>query len=300
MLTDLERLIEFRRHALRTDPLLVQPIPEAVVRLTITDEKIPETAPPHLADAIVLNDAGDDWQLRRTHADQVDEFLEWRLEWESSHTIGPITLVRGVHDELWTEGLYDDALADVGGRLAFEAGASARYVSPMELERFRRAVASYVSGLRAASEMAVALIDASPNVQRTGLLDAWSPAEMPAEVASRGSAIIGFVGSELTLRFADDDRQTIKDIQSCEVGIDGAVVTDGDGERHVLDDDATDAVCSVVPHATSWRVRRVPEVLVWADLVAALELAAQEATLSQQQVKVRLGDDRYIALSQVV
>ena len=110
--------------------------------------------------------------------------------------------------------------------------------------------------------------------------------------------MIRFAGDRLGVWFADD-RDPIDDIRSFELGIDGAVVVDAAGTEHVLDADATDAICSVAPDTTAWRVRRVPEILVWAELVDALESALDAAHESGATPRIRLGDERHVALTSI-
>lgn len=300
MLTELERLIEFRRQALRSDPLLLQPIPDAVVGLTITDDPVPATPPDHLADVVLLSDAQDDWLLRRLHADRVDDLLDWRLTWESSHTLGSIELLRGLHRFMSYAELYDDETEAIGNLLTFSKDEPSRSITPHELERYRLAVVAYVAMVRAAGTTAVALVDTSPTVERTGLVRAWAESMMTSEIVGRGTVVVGFSCNKLMLRFADDTRHSINDIRSYSIGAEGAVVVDGEGNSHVLDDDATDAIAALAPDVSSWRARQVPEVLVWAEFMDALNSATSESVLLDTPVSIQLGDERHAALSRAV
>lgn len=296
MLTELERLIEYRRHAGRLDPVEVQPIPVPEVRLTVLDGEMPSTAPADLAESIVwLEDRGD-WALKRLDVAAVERYLTWRSTWESSFTIGTAATLRHLRDAVRQHDLQRSPEAEeLLGRL-IRGGADGAPVARHEVATLRSMVSGLVDHVRAAGTAGVALVEFSPTVQRTGLLRSWPIGIAEAELSSRGTATVRFSGGRLGLWFADD-RDPIEQIHSFELGALGGIVIDGAGEEHLVDVDATAALCGVAPEATAWRVRTVPEVLVWANVSAALETAVDEMERTGSDASIRLGDLRHDALT---
>ncbi len=297
MLTEIERIIEYRRHVRELDAIDVQPIASPLVRLTVAD--VSGAIPPaELADSVVWSDARRDWVYRRTGSADVNAYLAWRGTWETSHTLGRIGSLRQLVSSMRDRGVeLDEAAAAALHRLLRgDPTADGQPVSVDELDAITEVVADFAARVRSSGSLGVALVESSPTSERTGLLRSWPSAPLDGELSTRGTVTVRFSGSKIGVWFADD-RDPIADVRSFELGIDGAVVVDAEGHAHVLDADASDALADVAPETTAWRVRRVPEVLVWADLLAALEGVADAVALSGAHPRIRLGDERHVALS---
>lgn len=297
MLTELERLLEFRRLDGRAQEVDPQPLPSPIVRLTVADHSVPTEVPADLAESIERTLDGD-WTFRRLSIRRLDSYLDWRSTWESSHTLGSIRMLRELPEALRRHGV--DLPAAVASSLdqlvAAEGPFAGSTLDLVELVALQDVVREFADQVRTSGATGVGLVETSPTVQRSGLLRSWTGAGQRLELARRGTATVRFVAGRMSVLYADD-RSPIVDVRSFELGIDGAVVTDPTGTEHVLDADATDALCAVAPEATAWRVRRVPEILVWAELLAGLQSACDAVRGSGRFARVHLGDERHTALT---
>lgn len=297
MLTELERIIEYRRHVRELDALDVQPIASPLVRLTVSD--VAGAVPPdELTDSVAWSDARRDWVYRRTGSAEVNAYLAWRATWETSHTLGRIGSLRQLMASMRDRGIEPEGpgAAALHQLLRGDPGIDGQSISRDELGALTDLVADFAGRVRSSGSLGVALVESSPTSERTGLLRSWPSSPLDGELATRGTVTVRFSGSKIGVWFADD-RDPIADVRSFELGIDGALVVDADGRAHVLDADASDALSDVAPETTAWRVRRVPEILVWADLLAALEGLADAVAESGAKPRIRLGDERHVALS---
>lgn len=295
MLTELERMIEYRRHVGRLDAVEVQPLPTPEVRLTVVDETMPTEVPAELAGAVTWDSTADDWSLNRASAAQLEAYLAWRSAWESTFSLGTIRSLRELRHAVTAAGLSTTTGFGVLDRLVRDVALVGERFGARDIAALRSLLAEFTDQLREAGRTGVALVESSPTVRRTGLLRAWPAEPQSTELASRGTVTVRFSGDRLGVWFADD-RAPIEDVRSFELGIEGAIIVDADGVEHVLDADASQALCAVAPEATAWRVRRVPEVLVWADVSAALEQAAESIAHSGNDASSCFGDVRHHAL----
>ncbi|MEM1332922.1 MAG: hypothetical protein AAGG08_05635 [Actinomycetota bacterium] len=297
MLTELERLIEYRRHVGRLDPIELQPLPIPEVRLTVQEQVVPQAAPEHLADAVVWIDERNDWFLRRLDVAAIDAYLTWRATWESSFSLGSVSSLRELARTI--RRLEIPASPDgeaVLSQLVSGGTRGGARIDRSQLVAFRSLMSEVADRLRTVGTIGVGLVESSPTIRRTGLLRSW-PAEIAeGELASRGTVTVRFSGGRLGVWFADD-RDPIEDVREFEFGIDGARVVDAMGVEHVHDRDATDALNAVAPEATAWRVRAVPEVLVWANLLQSLEALGECMKRHGRPAVIHLGDVRHEALS---
>ena len=297
MLTELERMLEFRRLDGRTRDLDPEPLPSPIVRLTVTDHTVPSEAPSDLAESIVRTFDGD-WTFRRLSIRRLESYLEWRSSWESSHTLGSIRMLRELPEALRRHDVDvpDTVAASLQQLVMAEGSFDGCSLDLVELTALHGTVRSFADRVRTSGATGVGLVETSPTVHRTGLLRSWTGAGQRLELARRGTATVRFVSGRLSVLYADD-RTPIIDVRSFELGIDGAVVVDACGNEHLLDTEATDAMCAVAPEATAWRVRRVPEILVWAELLAGLQSACDAVRASGRRARVHLGDERHTALA---
>lgn len=160
-------------------------------------------------------------------------------------------------------------------------------VQLVELAAMYHSVDALTAQLRTQQKLGVGIVDTTPTVDRAGLLRCWSSGTTRPELIRHGRVTIGVAAESIDIVFGDA-RPTIRDVRSFHLSVDGAIVTDADDLEHVLDDDATAALCRLAPEATGFRVRRVPEVLAWAGLRATLESTLEDALNAGRGARVGL------------
>ncbi|MFK8024397.1 MAG: hypothetical protein AB8G26_10595 [Ilumatobacter sp.] len=291
MLAEIDRLlfssqVPIRNHAM-TSPTMF----DDTVSVAIAEGGVPEIPPSDLEGAIARTPGGDDWVLLRAHLRRLDDFVAWRQTWESPFGLGRLSQLRAFQRAATAAGLADDPDAALLDRLTRSApsGAPAHFDTD-ELDRLIGVVDRVLGTIRSAHGLGTALVDSSPTIQRTGLLRSWSSTERRAVLARRRHIAVHLDDGRIDVVDLESDEAIVFDVVSFEVGVHGATVTDGEGREHVLDDVATDALCAVAPEASGWRVRVVPEVLVFAELKAGLEVAADASSFASAPARVHVRD----------
>jgi len=175
-------------------------------------------------------------------------------------------------------------------RNASMSGAPCIHLDLEQLTALYELVRSLLRVEREAGVTGLALIETSPTVRRRGLLRSWATHSDTTDVAGRGQAVVRFTGDSLDLE-RGECHPTIVGLRSFGLGIDGAVVEDAEGQVHVLDEDATNALCDLADGATSWRSRTVPSALVWAGLLEGLEGACDAMRSARRRARVVTGAD---------
>lgn len=166
--------------------------------------------------------------------------------------------------------------------------ACSHLITADQIDTTREFVREYLAHVRANGDEGIGVVESSPTARRTGLLASWASEPSPVELASSGSASVWIDGLELMLRYSDGS-ESVSDVCSFQLGIDGGIVTDGAGHDHALGKDATNALGALTAGATAWRKRSVPGVLVWANVLAGLEAALDALPDRQQPAMVRIG-----------
>lgn len=166
--------------------------------------------------------------------------------------------------------------------------ASSHLITADQIDTTREFVREYLAHLRANGNEGIGVVESSPTACRTGLLASWASEPSPVELASSESASVWIDGVELTLRYSDGTEPVI-DVCSFQLGIDGGIITDGAGNDYALGEDATNALGDLTAGATAWRKRLVPEVLVWANVLAGLEATLDALPNREQSAMVRIG-----------
>lgn len=297
MLTELERLIESRRRDARLDGTAPLPLTAPVVRLTVAERVVPAVAPPELAESVVRIPGHDDWALRSLIHGDLETYLRWRTSWETSHSLGSVASLRRLDTDLHAAGItVPSEVRRAWDRLVAPTGTNDGWVDLSELDLIGDVVGAFGDHVRSRCTTALGLVETSPTVKRTGLLRAWSTADLDTtELVERNGASVRLDDGRLTLAH-DGGRSAIVGIREFSLGVDGAVVTDATGRTWSTDEAGTDALCAVAPEATAWRVRTVPEILVHADLIAALESASAAVRRCGRSARIVLGDARHTAL----
>lgn len=280
----------------RIDPLLARgsapvtfPDPPVVAVLAVDD--VPHSPADSLAPYVVrvATSGGHDWVLTDDAiafgADLVvQHYLAWRSSWVREVELDPLTSLL--------------VLADVldGGEIAatwgndWVAGRATPVPDPALLADCLGVAHETIT---ARSHTGWGFVNATPGRPTTGLVRAWSPA-----------------GGSHVLAATSEVRVTIER----EAGVCVYLAATSDGRRHdhvigvdevVVHDDGVDVIAAsgelaldhrqgrplawVVPGALRWRVRAVPEVLVWAKTFHRLALACETSVREGVPLELRVG-----------
>lgn len=266
----------------------------------------PSSEPPDLlvpyVEPVRRNGVIDDWVLT-TDAIAFGEpgvavaFEAWRSEWERAWPIDPIVDLMKLLDASAAHGVacptLTDLLADIA-RLA-EAPGPEGGVAIVAVEVIRSCsmeMGAIGDALRSDGSRGFGFIDASADRTVSGLSRAWSPRGGQEVVAADGHISVAMDPDDglcVTLLHASGQRR-LRRVDSVELVADSIRVVTADGGRGetVVDIDLAQArpLGWLMPHASRWKVRVVPEVVVWAKTFSAFEQAANVAHALGKLVRI--------------
>lgn len=258
-------------------------VPSAEVRAIVRFGERPTVAPEHLA-AFVVCEQGD-WVLT---ADALafgdpgilERFDEWRATWERTWLLDPRTnVVRLLELGRATSDPVSEFTTLL--RLSSETDGSDDLLIPRDLvSRSRAEVRRLADVARGRDALGHGLVDLTPHSHRTGLARSWPACGGPEVVAAMsGTRVVLAPGQGLFLELTG--RTTLGAIDLAVSDADGWTVHAG-VETVQLDHDVARPLGWLVPGATAWRHRRVPEVVTWTRTLVGLDecfVFAEEAGL---------------------
>jgi hypothetical protein len=281
-------------------------LPAPPVNAVVRHGDLPAAPPDGLRAHVELTEvAGQPSWVLRTHAaadaPTVSRFVDWRAGWErvwrlepTSSVLRMCTLARSLADSGQLRGVdMIDVLA--------AAAAADTVVDPSMVAKARTFAVSLRKRLAKLPDKGYGFVDATPDTQRVGLARTWAPTNGLEVLAASGAAVVA-MHPELGLTLGYDRGL-----------VDGAADPHGDerGRGHVVADPTRDEVIAgiehvevgedtvlvhartgaaelplrtaapltwVLPGAGTWRVRRIPLGVVWAQTLAGLEDASRYAT----------------------
>lgn len=213
-------------------------------------------------------------------------FAAWRAEWERWWLLDPTSTI---------ERLVDAAAELCGSEPAgplVELAASGfeSVVEPAAFDDLVHAVERVRDAVRERGAEGFGFVDATGGAGRTGLARTWSGQRGSEVIAADDHLVVamdpaaGLSATELL----DDGTRTITAITQVDMLGDEVVVTTPDGDVRLPPEHAR-PLAWLVPGAGVWRVRRVPEVVVWARTFVAIEEACRYATVLGLPLRFTLG-----------
>lgn len=214
-----------------------------------------------------------DWRLTDDviafgEPDVVDRYVTWRSGWERCFMLDPAASIARLAD-VGEEVLGADAAEPL---TALVADGFERVVEPVGLPGLVRVVDELGDALRRRDASGYGVVDATPGTTRVGLLAGWSPPSVPQVLVAddRLRVVLAVDG----LRVEPAGRQVIVGVRQVTVIDDLVRIEHAAG---VVDLEAARArpLTWLAPGAAVWRVRPVPEVIVWARTLSGIEEAAR-------------------------
>ncbi len=263
----------------------------AVVRHGDPPELVPDDLLPYVVPSYVDGDL-DDWSL----TDDVIAFGDvetpmayqrWRATWERAWPLDPRSnLIRLT--ELGRELAAELALGsellmnladDAHGDRTME-GPAALLQLATELERVRDAV-------RERKTTGYGFVDVTDGRSRVGLARAWSPSA-GAEVLAADQYLEASMrpASGLHIEIVGPPRRSLDAVEEVAVRSSGVEIVSADGFAQLPPEESA-ALTWIVPGAARWRVRPVPEVLVWARTFGGLPECCRYAAALERPMTLR-------------
>lgn len=256
----------------------------------VPDELLPYVMPSYVESVL------DDWSLTDDavafgDVDIPMAYQRWRATWERSWCLDPranlrklTAIARDVAREL---DLASTPLLDLVG----DERRGARIIDgPDELLRLATELERLRDAIRARGTSGYGFVDVTEGRSRVGLARAWSPAK-GAELLAADASVRATMEPELGLRveLAGPTTRVLEGVEEVAVRATGVEVTHADGVDELPPESAV-ALTWIVPGAARWRVRRVPEVLVWARTFAGLPEGCRYAAALRRALVLRDGD----------
>lgn len=200
----------------------------------------------------------------------VQQYAAWRATWERVFVLDPLaSIARLAAIAAEFDGSGAARQLEQLGEAGFEW-----VVEPNGLAPLVAALATVIEAVRARGTLGVGVVDATEGTRRVGLAAAWSPGAAPEVLA--GDDWMRVELDESGVRACPSGAPALEAIAEVVV-TGGGVRIEHRGGSTVLPLDRAAPLGWLVPGATRWRVRPVPEVLVWARTLAGVEEAARYA-----------------------
>lgn len=280
-----ETAAELARDRLPDDIAVV--VPSADLWATVRFAAPPEHPPDELL-AFTTREH-DDWVLTDDvlalgESTLTELFLSWRSTWERTWILEPFSSLRRLID---LAGQFGDHDLDVLGSVF--ASEDDEIVLARELHQpVAAALVRLAEFVRARDAHGWALVDRSPGSERVGLARSWPGWGGDEVLASTGSVDVLYrpaTGLHLISRAEGAAATSFGPITAATSDSSGWTITAGDQRQH-LSQLAARPLAWLVPDATAWSVRRVPEVITWAKTFGRLPECLRFATQCHAPVLV--------------
>lgn len=285
-------------------------VPSAELVAVVRHSDVPAVAPddltPYVRPTVDASGHVTDWLLTEDTLAFADvsvplQFAGWRTAWERSWMLDPIAvlerLVAAAHEfqvsapsTTLLERVLDPGTTGPSGDVVHAM------LDPDEAMRLTAVTDSLRDAIADRGRKGWGFVDATPGRQRVGLVRAWSPQLGPETLAADPyvSARIDAADGLTVTVFGPDGAVVDRAVSVHEVEIAGDRVE----IRAASGDTSTDLLAGrvlswLMPGCTTWRVRQVPEVLVWAKSFAGLHESAEYASALDRPVlltSLRLSD----------
>ncbi len=259
----------------------------AVLPVDVVPANPPDSLAPYVVE--VATASGPDWVLTDDSiafgADLVvQHYLGWRSTWVRELELDPLTSVLVLADVL------DDGETAARWANDWVAGRPTAVSDPALLADCLSVAHETIV---ARAESGWGFVNATPGRPTIGLARAWSPgggSHVLAATAEVRVTIERDAGVCVHLDDPADDRRRdhVVGVNEVLVEDDGVHVIAASG-RMELDHRQARPLAWVVPGATRWRVRTIPEVLVWAKTFNRLALACQASVRDAVSLELRVG-----------
>ena len=285
-------------------------VPSAELVAVVRHDDLPSEAPDDLTPYVrPTRDAGGvvtDWLLTEDTLAFADvsvpmRFAGWRATWERSWMLDPLSslerLVAVAHEfevsapaTTLLERVLDPGTTGPAGDVVHAM------LAPDEAQRLAAVTDALRDSIADRGRQGWGFVDATPGRQRIGLARAWSSQLGPETlVADRHLSARIEAESGLTVTVVDDDGAVTDRAESVhEIEIIGDRVEIRAAACTISTTLLTGRVLSwLMPGCTLWRVRKVPEVLVWAKSFAGFQESARHASALDRPVlltSLRLSD----------
>lgn len=285
-------------------------VPSAELVAVVRHADVPADAPddllPYVRPAIdPIGDTVADWLLTEdtlafAGVEVPVRFAQWRSTWERSWILDPlsslerlVSAARQFEVSAPSTTLLERVL-EVGsigpdGQVVHAA------LQPDEVARLAAVIESLRDAIADRGRTGFGFVDATPGRRRVGLARAWSGQDGPETlVADRHVSVSLDPAAGLVVTITDDDglRRSISAAHEVEIRGDAVEIRSAD-DTLSLDLQSGRVLSWLMPGCTAWRVRSVPEVLVWARTFAGLIECAEAANELDRPVlltSLRLSD----------
>ena len=282
-------------------------VPSAELVALVRHSDVPAVAPDELVPYVRPSGAeGEptDWLLTDDTLAFADvavplRYAQWRTAWERSWILDPLASLErlvsasrefevSAPSTTLLERVLDPRTTGPAGDTVHAA------LDPDEARRLADVIEALRDAIADRGRSGFGFVDATPGRQRVGLARAWSGQDGPEILVADRRVTVGIDPDEglSVAEYGGGDVRRISQVSEVEIAGDHVAVRSDDDVMNL--DLHTGRVLSwLMPGCTRWRVRQVPEVLVWAKTFAGLVECADFATMIDKPVlltSLRLSD----------
>jgi hypothetical protein len=264
----MERAGELSEHG------VVFPPPPLVARVVVG--RAPDMPLASLDDFVgpVVDDAGRivDWMVRRDGAygaSELKAYHEWRAAWERAWELGPLSNVRSLQRVV----ALMDGVSHLAALLAaLVAEPEAQHIEPSGVADLLTELETVRTTIVAEDREGMAIVDQTPRRRPiVGFSRTWTtPSEPELLAANTATGVVVDPAEGLVVIDQATGLRRLTDVVEADLRAEVVVVTNRLGETIELEAAAARPLAWIVPASVRWRVRPIPEIVVWSALFSRL------------------------------
>ena len=279
----------------RAEHWAVFPPPSLIARVIVGP--VPDIPLASLAAFIepVVDDEGRvvDWVFRRDGSyDAVDlkTYAEWRGSWERAWDLGPATNLQSLQ-RVVTD--MDDVPRVAALLAGLVAQPEAERIEPSTVTDLITQLEAVRAAIAGEGREGTAIVDQTPRRQSVvGFSRTWTtPAEPELLAANTTTAVLIDPTDGLVVVERSTGARRIAGVIETDLRGEVVVVTNRWGETVELEAAAARPLAWIVPAALRWKVRPIPEVVVWTGLFALLPDALRVAAATDAVISFTVDTD---------
>jgi hypothetical protein len=234
-----------------------------------------------------------DWVFNRVgshDAADLKAYSEWRRSWERAWELGPLTNLRTLQRIVAGMGDVPRVVALLASLVARPEAAR---IEPSDVADLLTQLDAVRAAIAGDGRLGTAIVDQTPRRRSTvGFSRTWTTPDEPELVAANTTTAVLLDPTDgLVVVEQANGLRRITDVVETDLRGEVVVVTNRSGETIELEAAAARPLAWIVPASLRWKVRPIPEVVVWSGLFARLPDALRVAAATHEVISFTIDRD---------
>lgn len=217
-------------------------------------------------------------------------YAEWRSTWQRTWELGPLTNLRSLQRVVAELDNVPSVAALLG---ALVADPEATRIEPSEVPALPAELDAVRAAIASEPREGTAIVDQTPRRRSTvGFTRTWSAPPEPQLLAANSTTgvLVDPVDGLVVVARATGHRRIV-DVVEADLQGEVVVVTNRRGETIELEGAAARPLAWIAPTSLRWKVRSIPQVVVWSALFSRLPDALRVANVMDEVIAFSIDRD---------